>query len=105
MTTQTNTDMTVANTILAQLGGRRFIVMTGSTNFTGRADGLSFKVGSNPKGVTHVRVTLTDMDDYTVEFLKIRGTKMPVTLAEVDGIYCDQLEEVFTNHTGLYTRL
>lgn len=106
MTTQnSNNEMTVANTILAQLGGRRFQVMTGSTNFMGRADGLTFKVGRNPKSITHVRVTLTPADLYNVEFLKIRGTKAPVTASEVDGVYCDQLEEIFTANTGLYTRL
>lgn len=105
MTTQHNNEMTVATTILAQLGGNRFVAMTGSKNFMGRPDGLTFKTGRNPKGVTHVRVTLTPADLYNVEFLKIRGTQAPVKMAEVGGIYCDQLEEVFTNHTGLYTRL
>jgi hypothetical protein len=29
------TDMTVSQTILSQLGGKRFIAMTGSKNFVG----------------------------------------------------------------------
>jgi hypothetical protein len=102
MTTQNTLE--VANTILAQLGGRRFITMTGSSNFTGRADGLSFKVGRGPKGITHVRITLTPADDYTVEFLKVRGSKV-TTAHTAEGIYCDQLEEVFTDNTGLFTRI
>jgi hypothetical protein len=45
------TDLTVAKTILAQLGGERFVMMTGATNFVGGADSLAFRVGSNPKRV------------------------------------------------------
>jgi hypothetical protein len=41
--------------ILAQLGGERFAVMSGATGFIGSADSLTFKLGSNPKRVTHVR--------------------------------------------------
>lgn len=94
----------VAQTILQQLGGNRFVVMTGASNLLGRPDGLSFKVGRNPKGVTHVRVTLTAMDDYTVEFLRIRGTKVqPVGYTE--GVYDDSLARVFRANTGLETSL
>jgi hypothetical protein len=96
-------DMTVANTILQQLGGRRFMVMTGSKHFVGSENSLSFKVGSNDKRVTHVRVTLLPSDTYKVEALKIRN--LVVTVAdEADGIYCDVLADVFTRMTGLYTR-
>ena len=53
------TDMTVARTILDQLGGARFVAMTGAREFVGSADSLTFKIGVNPKRVTQVRVTLT----------------------------------------------
>jgi hypothetical protein len=53
------TDLTMARTALAQLGGERFVMMTGATSFIGSADSLTFKLGGNPKRVTHVRVTLT----------------------------------------------
>lgn len=103
--TQT-TDMTVANTILAQLGGNRFRAMTGARNFVGSADTLSFHVSGKGKNgsVTAMRVTLNPLDLYTVTALRIRGTK--VTEVEVvDGVYFDQLQNVFTSMTGLYTRL
>lgn len=94
----------VAQTILNQLGGGRFIAMTGASNLTGRPDGLSFKIGRNSKKVTHVRITLTAMDDYTVEFLNVRGGSVkPVAFCE--GVYDDNLQEVFTNETGMYTHL
>lgn len=97
--------MQVAQTILAQLGGNRFLVMTGARNLVGRPDGLSFKVGSNAKKVSHVRVTLEASDLYTVEFLSIRGTQAPRTLARRAGVYADSLQAVFTTETGLDTRL
>jgi len=94
----------IAQTIMEQLGGNRFYVMTGSKAPMALESGVSFKVGSNPKGVTHVRIILTANDDYTMEFLKIRGTTLPKVQAKVEGVYNDKLQEIFTEHTGLYTK-
>lgn len=102
------TDLTVANTIRQQLGGSRFVMMTGSSNFTGTNNSLSFKVGSNAKRVTHVIITLNLSDTYTMEFLRCyrsKGTIQIKTLTKYEGVYFDQLEELFTAATGLYTRL
>lgn len=98
------TDLTVSKTILAQLGSNRFVAMTGAKNFLGDANSLSFKVGSNAQGVTHVRVVLDASDTYTMEFLRIRGTSRK-ELAKREGICHDQLNQVFERHTGLATRL
>lgn len=98
--------MTVATTILEQLGGRRFRMMTGAGNFVAIADGngLMFTIGRNSHNVNKVRIRLTAADDYTVETWRIRGTKAtPVETRE--GVYCDNLQDVFTSMTGLYTRL
>ena len=46
------TDITVARSILDQLGGARFVAMTGAREFVGSADSLTFKIGVNPKHVT-----------------------------------------------------
>ena len=92
------TDMTVAKTVLDQLGGARFVAVTGAKNLAGTEDSLSFQIGRNPKRVTHVRVTLTPADTYAVTFF--RTGKAPVM--ETD-IYCDQLEDIFFEHTGLHT--
>jgi hypothetical protein len=95
--------METATTILEQLGGSRFVAMTGSKNFVGSSDSLSFKVGSNAKKVTHCRIQLMPSDTYTVTFLKIRGTKVE-TLATDENVYAEDLEAIFTAGTGLYTR-
>lgn len=98
------TDMTIAKTILQQLGGNQFAVMTGSKNFAGYENALSFQVGRNSKGVNRVRVTLNSSDLYDVEFFRIRKNTI-TTIAEAHDIYCDQLDEVFEQNTGLYTHL
>lgn len=101
-------DMTVAQTILEQLGGKRFRAMTGATSFVGSDDTLSFKLPSTPgyvrQGINGVRITLTPLDTYTVQFLRFRLGDM-TTVATVDDVYCDMLQEVFTRVTGLATRL
>ncbi len=94
----------VAATILSQLGGNRFVAMTGSSSFVYGDNMLNFRVGSNPKRVKAVRITLEPSDTYKVEFLVMRNLKM-ITLSEASGVYCDNLREVFENHTGLLTSL
>jgi hypothetical protein len=98
----------IARTILDQLGGGRFQVMTGAKDFTATSDGLTFRLPGKPgfvkDGITHVRITLTPLDEYTVDFLRARGTSVK-TIATVDGVYCDTLRAVFESTTGLRTSL
>ena len=102
------TDMTVAKTILEQLGGNKFAVMTGAKNFMSCGDGLSFKLpgggGFCKDGINYVSITLTPADEYDVVFGKTRKFKY-TEIKKVEGIYFDQLQEVFTRATGLATRL
>jgi hypothetical protein len=94
------TDLTVPKMILAQLGGERFAVMSGATGFIGSADSLTFKLGSNPKRVTHVRITLTPDGLYDMTFFRIgKGPQSH------DGIHREMLQEVFAANTGLCTAL
>lgn len=98
--------MQVAQTILQQLGGNRFAVMTGAKNFVGSDDALSFALPSNfaRNGINRVRVTLQPSDTYTVTFFKIRGTKV-AEIATRDDVYADSLQTVFKHVTGLDTHL
>jgi len=96
----------VAWEILKQLGGNRFIAMTGAKNFL-RDDNkqlIAFKIGRNSKSINHVRITLNSMDTYDMEFLMIRAGKITIK-SQAKGIYNDQLQDIFTEHTGLYTHL
>lgn len=102
------TDLTVANTILAQLGGRRFVLFTGAKDFIGSADALTMRLPRNEKGVDRVKITLTPADEYTLEAFKLRrrdGVPELESLDKREGLYCDNLAEVFERVTSLYTRL
>jgi hypothetical protein len=107
------TDMTVATTILEQLGGRRFQVMTGASNFTGDTNKLTFALPGKPgfvsNGINHVEIRLDPSDTYTVTFRRIsfrRNVKDPVkVVSEETDIYAENLSEVFRLHTGLVTSL
>jgi len=106
-TTMKNENQEIAATILKQLGGRRFVGMTGSKNFVAGTNGsLSFKLsGMVRKIATHCRITLNSMDTYDMEFIKVkRDYSMPV-VAKHEGIYNDMLETCFTKTTGLNTHL
>lgn len=99
-----STNLEVAETILSQLGGRRFQMMTGAKNFIGSAHSLSFrmpKLGSD--GSNHWRITLTPMDTYRVETLSVRGTKV-TPKSTFDDIYVDQLVPLFERVSGFYTK-
>jgi hypothetical protein len=99
------TTMTTAATILEQLGGHRFIAMTGSKNFVGGDLSLQFSLPRNAKdGINKVRIILGADDLYRAEFWKIRGADMKcVSTSEM--IYADQLANVFSLNTGLITSL
>lgn len=97
----------VANTILEQIGGRQFIVMTGAKNFLAAHDSLSFRIPNDletKNGANTVRVTLAADDTYTVKFLKVRGTSIR-TISETPMIYADMLRGFFESETGLATSL
>lgn len=99
-------DMTVARTILEQLGGNKFKVMTGARDFVGGENFLSFKLptGRTKNKSNYVRVRLNGLDTYDVEFLSLRGMNSSVK-AYKEGVYADQLQAVFTRETGLETSL
>lgn len=105
--------MDVSNTILQQLGGRRFIAMTGAKQFVGGDDTLSFQIAAaNEKKIKGCRIRLDASDTYTVTFLT-KAKKDPVfgmsvgmdVAVERSGLYAEDLQRVFTSVTGLDTRL
>lgn len=96
----------IAKTILAQLGGNRFVAMTGSKDFVATENGLTFKLAKVYNGISHVNVTLDCDDTYIVTFNKWNARKLDMHIvARHVGIYCDMLQDLFTNETGLYTTL
>ena len=96
------TDMTVANTIRTQIGGRA-LMMIGAKDLAGDAKSLRFRIGRNAKTVTHVTVTLTPADLYEIVFIRARGSK--ITEVAREEIYADDLHRSIERNTGLYTSL
>ncbi len=95
-----------ANTILEQLGGRKFQAMTGATKFIADTESLMFslprQLGNH--GINKVIISLDPGDAYFVAFYNIRGTKVKL-ISEHTGIYADDLQGLFTRETGLDTHL
>lgn len=101
-------NLVVAETILEQLGGRRFIAFTGATKFVGSVYSLSFTLpgdGFCKNGINRVNIELMPSDTYTVKFYRLRRGTPLVTVSEHTDIYFDQLQELFENETGLVVHL
>jgi hypothetical protein len=96
-------DIQIAKTILMQLGGTaRLQMFTGAYNFVALPHGVSFRIKN--RRVNYVKIVLNLMDTYDVEFGLIRGANYKV-VKELNGIYNDQLVDVFTRYTGMVLRL
>ena len=101
--------MDVANTIVEQLGGRKFIAMTGAHTFLGDADSVSFALsgggGFCKSGINRVHIKLEPSDTYTMTFYRLtRGTKLATVATHAD-VYFDSLQELFARETGLAVSL
>jgi hypothetical protein len=108
--------MNVANTILAQLGGNRFIAMTGSKNFIADGDTLRMTLVKNISGANMLYITLTPDDLYTMRFIRYTPGRMNsktmtwkndtiTEIAQFEGVYWDMLQSIFTQVTGMDTAL
>src|SRR4051794_13969515 len=98
----------VAETILEQLGSRRFLAMTGAKSLVAGGRTLTFALprGVARSGINKVRVTLDTSDTYTVEFCRMRPRTRTlllkilkngvdtnvVTVDSVSDVYNDQLQ-------------
>lgn len=98
----------VAKIILAQLGGGRFISMTGAKNLIGFDDALSFQLSSTmtKNRANRVCITLGADDLYKVEFSRYSPSALKSQQIEcIEGLYADQLRDIFEDRTGLATSL
>ena len=92
----------IAETILSQLGGRMFIVMTGAKNILAHPDGLSFRIGRNSHAVTQVKITLNREDLYDLDFGFIRKHEFRIKNS-AKSVFAEDLQNVFTRFTGMDT--
>ena len=93
----------IANEILNQLGGNKFIAMTGAIICVTNDNSLALKFKGCNKA-NYMRITLNSMDTYTMEFAKISRTNV-FWHSKKDFIYNDMLQTIFTSVTGLDTKL
>lgn len=108
--------------ILNQLGGNRFLLMTGTKNIVygtddNRRDFVRMTLHKNASKANRLTIYYDySLDAYDMEFEKItapRWLPKQYTYSEPKQelinsyhcVFCDQLQELFTETTGLLTRL
>jgi hypothetical protein len=81
--------------------------MLGAKNLMGDDNSLTFQIGRNAQGVTHIKVTLDPDDTYTMQFLRIgRAPRFEKKmLSEASNIYAEDLRRLIEQKTGMYTKL
>jgi len=97
-------DQTVAKNILFQLGGNKFLTITGTKNLVSDLNSLSFRIPRSKDGINYIKITLTSKDIYDVEYGKIYGYKYTIVKRE-EGIYNNMLVSNFEKNTGLLTSI
>lgn len=109
--------MNAANIILEQLGGNKFIAMTGSSKFTSVDGGntLFMKLTKNKAKTNTLRITLMPDDTYKMLFSYEKMTPIKKRIFDsslpsfttsnqqlFEDVYNDQLKDIFESVTGLY---
>lgn len=110
-------DMTVATTILNQMGGKRFVFMTGVKSLFAQNNSLFMKLPRNSSKANRLCIKLDlGRDLYVMRFYRQTGGTYDMKnhvyreikekdVKVLDGVFCDQLEEIFRDVTGLETRM
>jgi hypothetical protein len=90
--------------------------MTGAKNLVSDGNTLRMSLPKNMSGANKLEITLDAIDTYTMRFYKYTAgrlnkktwswTEDKVTeIKLLSGIYFDMLQSIFTEVTGMYTRL
>lgn len=101
------TELCIAGTIHAQLGGKRMEAMTGASNFVILRSGLRFSLPRNlaRKGINIVQVHLNDRDLYDIHFMADVPQGAEKVIAITEDIDATMLRATFTEETGLAVSL
>jgi hypothetical protein len=102
-TTIKHNKMNTAETILNQIGGKKFIAMTGSKDFMNTGNGLQMKLARNNSGAGYLEIQHTESDLYNMVFYSVRGIELKVK-KEITNVYADMLLNMFESTTGLIVR-
>ena len=112
--------MTIAEEILRHLGGRKFVVCTGCSNFhsDGEQDYLVMNIPRNGSKANRCEIRFNHgTDTYTMRFYRHRNASFNMKiytktgngwidakdteLKTYDDVYCDMLREIFSDYTGM----
>lgn len=112
--------MTIAEEILRLLGGRKFVVCTGCSNFhsNGEQDYLVMNIPRNGSKANRCEIRYNcGTDSYTMRFYRHRNASFNMKrytktgngwidakdteLKTYDDVYCDMLREIFSDYTGM----
>ena len=94
-------NLEVPYTILEQLGGKRFIAVTGSNSFIPETDSLQMSLVKNKSGASRLSITLEPTDTYTMRFFKNPAQEQGSEIEIYQDVYCDQLQDIFETVTGI----
>ena len=110
-TKTSSTAKKVSDEILKQLGGNKFIAMTGAKDFSygteKGGDYLSMRLPSKGRKPNTVKIVYDRAKDlYALEFYKINAKKAQVKLLHrANGVDAEGMRSVFTDKTGLLLSL
>jgi hypothetical protein len=96
-------DVEVAKEILRQLGGSKFMAMTGAHGLVSMPNALGLRLPRR-NNINYIRISLNELDTYNVQFMNISKYKHR-TLWDIKGVYVDMLKSVIEDKTGLYLSL
>lgn len=94
----------IAQTILQQLGGVPFLLLTGTKNPMQIEKGVRMRLARNKNRYQFLEVTLQEDDTYTMRFFSWDTKNWKAVNEKIyPGCYCDMLSPIFEAETGLYT--
>jgi hypothetical protein len=96
----------IATTILQQIGGNQFKAMTGAYNIFCIEKGLAVAF-KGCKTANRLEVKLDEAEDvYTMKFYKFSNRTLELNLVKTfENVYCDELQSIFEDFTGLLCSL
>ena len=104
---KTNPASKVPEIILQQLGGNKFVAMTGASEFIAGSEFLGFKIPKNSSPANRVTIKYSPARDlYTIDFIKTSRNGLDTKIVQsYKDVSADQLREIFTGFTGMETSL
>lgn len=101
-------DNQIAATILQQIGGKRFVVMTGSHDFINLGNGLRMSLRRNKTSANRLEIIYdVSADLYNMRFYRQSFSRktFEVKIKDIkiyECVYFDMLEDIFSDVTDMH---